>query len=115
MTDLGLAANYLGIEIVQHELGIFLHQQSYIQKMLERFSMQNCNSAKLPIDPKLLLCKDTGTPPVDSQTYRSIVGSLLYATNTHPDICFAISFVSRYMDTPQQNHLQAAKYILCYL
>ena len=83
--------------------------------MLQKFGMQHCNSAQLPVDPKNLLCKDTGTPSVDPHNYRSLVGSLLYATNTRPDICFAVSSLSRYMDNPQQNHLQATNHVLRYL
>ena len=77
--------------------------------------MQQCNSAQLPVDPKNLLCKNIGSPSVNPHNYRSLVGSLLYATNTCPDICFDVSSLSRYMDNPQQNHLQAAKHVLRYL
>ena len=115
MTNLGHATNYLGTEIQHHETGIFLHQGMYIQRMLERFGLQTCNPAQLPVDPKLLLCKDIGIPPVDPHNYRSMVSNLLYATNTRPDICFAVSSISRYMDNPQQTHLHAAKHVLRYL
>ena len=115
ITDLGTASNYLGTEIEYHDSGIYLHQLSYIKSMLRRLSLQNCNSVKLPMDPKLQLSKDIGTPYVNPHTYRSMVGSLLYATNTRPDICYAVSVISRYMEQPQQAHLQAAKHVLRYL
>ena len=83
--------------------------------MLTKFRLQDCNLAQLPVDPKNLLSKDIGTSLVDPQNYRSMVGSLLYATNTHPDICFAVSSLSCYMDNPQQSHLQATKHVLRYL
>ena len=115
MTNLGQATNYLGTEVQHHKTGIFLHQGTYIQRMLTKFGLQDCNSTQLPVDPKNLLSKDTGTSPVNPRNYQSMVGSLLYATNTRPDICFAVSSLSHYMDNPQQSHLQAAKHVLRYL
>jgi hypothetical protein len=56
-----------------------------------------------------------GTPCVNPQLYRSLVGSLIYLTNTRSDICYAMSSVSRYMDRPEQAHFAAAKRILRYL
>ena len=55
MTDLGAASHYLGIEIHRKEEGIFIHQQGYIQKLLQKFNLENCNPVKLPIDPSTIL------------------------------------------------------------
>ena len=65
MTDLGTAQNYLGVEIEYHPSGIFLHQRTYIKKLLEKFNLQNCNSAKLPMDPRTQLQKNMGSLSVD--------------------------------------------------
>jgi hypothetical protein len=115
MTNLGLAHNYLGAEIVHQDNGIFVHQKIYIQKLLKKFGLQNCNPTNLPMDPKLQLQRYTGSSRADPLTYRSLVGSLIYLTNTRPDICFAVSCVAKYMDSPEQIHFQAAKKILRYL
>ena len=115
MTDLGQAKTYLGIELEYHPSGIFLHQRTYISKLLEKFNFQLCNPTKLPMDPKTKLQKNMGSPCVDPQLYRSLVGSLIYLTNTRSDICYAVSCVSRYMDQPEEIHFAAAKRILRYL
>jgi hypothetical protein len=48
--------------------------------------------------------------------YSSIVGMLLYlATNTRPDIAFAVSQVARFNSNPKQSHAQAVKKIVRYL
>ena len=73
-------------------------------------------------------CKETSTPgdvnvqvndseaPADPNLYRSIVGSLLYAsTCTRPDITHAANIASRQMSTPSETHMRAAKKILRYL
>ncbi|XP_071714330.1 secreted RxLR effector protein 161-like [Rutidosis leptorrhynchoides] len=48
--------------------------------------------------------------------YTSAVGSLMYAMMcTRPDICFAVSMVSRYQSNPGLTHWKAVKRILRYL
>ena len=67
------------------------------------------------MDPKTQLQKNMDSPSVDPQLYRSLVGSLIYLTNTQSDICYVISCVSWYMDQPEEIHLVVAKRILRYL
>ena len=67
------------------------------------------------MDPSIKLRKDMDSPDFDSKLYRSLVGSLIYVTNTHPDICYAVSCFSRYMDNPHETHWHAAKQIFRYL
>ena len=115
MTDLGAASHYLGIEIHRQEEGIFIHQQGYIQKLLQKFNLENCNLVKLSIDLSTILQKEMGTGKTDPAIYCSLVGSLLYLTHTRPDISYAISCVSRFMQEPETAHFLAAKMILRYL
>ena len=105
MTDLGEANNYLGAEIHRNENGIFIRQRAYIQKLLQKFDLFDCNPTNIPMDPKVQLQKNTGSGKTDTMTYRSLVGSLLYLANTRPDICYAVSCVSKYMDDPKIDHL----------
>ena len=95
--------------------GIFISQKAYIRKLLKKFNRLECNSSLLLADPKIQLSKHMGMTPTNPKTYRSIVGSLIYLTNTRPDISFAVGSVSRYMENPEIAHLQAAKKILQYL
>jgi hypothetical protein len=52
---------------------------------------------------------------VDATMYRQMTGSLMYLTNTRPDICFAVNTLSQYMVEPRRVHLVAAKHVLRYL
>ena len=115
MTDLDTAKLYLGIEFAYYPSGIFIHQRAYIRKLLHKYNLDKCLSSTVPMEPGLLLKKDTGSPKVNPELYCSMVGSLIYLTNTRPDISYAVSCVSRYMSNPEETHLQAAKQILCYL
>ena len=52
----------------------------------------------------------------ESWEYRSVVGMLLYlATNTRPDIAFAVSQVARFSSAPKKSHATAIKTIVRYL
>jgi hypothetical protein len=115
MADLGKARHYLGTELHYHAFGIYLHQREYITKLLERFGMQACNLASLPMDPRESLSREMNSPKIDPTLYRLLVGSLIYVTNTRPDICYAVSNVSRYMDSLEDKYFQVAKQILRYL
>jgi hypothetical protein len=44
-----------------------------------------------------------------------MIGSLVYLTNTRPDICFVVNTLSQYMVEPRHVHLIATKHILKYL
>ena len=111
MTDLDAASNYLGTKLEKYRTSIFSHQKSYIH---QKFGLFDCNNKNLPMDQKTLLQKDMNTPSPNTQEYRFLVGSLIYITNTRPDICYAVSCVTRYMDKPQTAHFQVAKRILRY-
>ncbi len=53
---------------------------------------------------------DEVDPEIQSE-YRAIVGSLMYLYQwTRPDLCFAVTFLSRYLHKPGEKHLLAAKH-----
>jgi hypothetical protein len=56
-----------------------------------------------------------GTQLVDLQFYQSLVGSLIYVTNTRFNVYFVVSSVSKFTDALEDAYLQAAKQILRYL
>ena len=47
--------------------------------------------------------------------YRSLIGSLLYLTASRPDILSVVSLLSRFMHSPRDTHLTAAKRVLRYI
>ncbi|XP_024931078.1 uncharacterized mitochondrial protein AtMg00810-like [Ziziphus jujuba] len=115
MTDLGLIHYFLGIEVVQSAAGIFISQKKYVQEILDRFDMKDCNSVTTPMEKGLKLIKDSGGKMVDSTFYKQIVVSLMYLTIIRPDIMHSVSLINRYMENPKQIHLLAAKRIIRYL
>ena len=47
--------------------------------------------------------------------YTQIIGSLMYLTNSRPDICFDVNTLSQYLVQPRRFHLIAAKHVMRYL
>ncbi|KAL0556340.1 hypothetical protein IC582_004853 [Cucumis melo] len=86
LSDLGKMHYFLGLEVVQSPFGIFISQRKYVQNVLMRFQMSECNSVSTLTEFGLKLHKDQEGKKVDSTLYKQIVGSLMYITTTRPDI-----------------------------
>ena len=115
MTDLGKMSYFLGIEVLQKTDGILISQRKYVQEVLERFNMEQCNPVHNPVVSGFKLVKDEDGVRIDSTLYKQMVGSLMYLTTTRPDLMFIVSLISRYMERPTKIHLQTAKKVLRYL
>ena len=88
MTDLGQLAWFLGIEFNVTSGGISMCQSRYIDGILKRFGMSNCNPRSTPCELKLeKFDSSVNNTAEEVRTYRQIVGSLIYAmTCTRPDL-----------------------------
>eukprot|EP00253_Pinus_taeda_P029123 PITA_29123 len=115
MTDMGLLRYFLGIEVDQNEIGIFISQARYGNEVLGRFNIQECKAAITPMVMGLKLSEEDNSKDFDPSLYKSIVGSLMYLTATRPDIMFAVSLISRFMERPKEAHWQVAKRIMRYV
>ncbi|GJX94105.1 ribonuclease H-like domain, reverse transcriptase, RNA-dependent DNA polymerase [Tanacetum coccineum] len=97
MSDLGLLAYYLGIEVAQTGGEITIKQTGYINKILKETSMTDSNDTKIPMDPSTKLVKAEDENSVDATYYRSLIGSL------------------RFMQDPKEHHLKAVKQVIRYI
>ena len=77
--------------------------------------MMDCRSVVIPLAANEKFRKDDGENKVNSSLYWSFIGSLLYLTSTRPDIMFAASLLSRFMQVPSQVHFVVAKRVQRYL
>ena len=124
MKDLGEAQRILGIRIYRDRAKrmLALSQETYIDKILERFSMTNSKRGYLPMVHGVHLSK-TQSPKSPEEIermsripYTSAVGSIMYAMMcTRPDVAYALSMTSRYQGNPGESHWMAVKNILKYL
>ncbi|BAH94361.1 Os08g0484000 [Oryza sativa Japonica Group] len=103
------------LPVHQGREGITITQSAYAGKLLRIAGLGECNPTCIPMEPRLKLPKNSDRLVVASTLYRSLVGSLRYLVHTRPDIAFAVGYVSRFMETPHDNHLMAVKHILQYV
>jgi hypothetical protein len=114
MKDLGLMNYFLGLEVCQSLERIFLNQGKYAVEILKRFDMLECKSMNTHMEMKLKLLIDTSSKLIDAMLYRQIIGSLMYLTNTRPDICFDVNTLSQFLVEPRHVHVVVAKHVMRY-
>ena len=51
----------------------------------------------------------------DNSVYQRLVGKLMYATITRPDISYAVQTLSQFMQHPKRSHYEAAIRVVRYL
>ena len=117
MKDLGKATYFLGVNLINDNDKILIHQTDFTLKLLEKFGLNDCKSVTTPIDVSNKLVASTESDSlVDIQKYQSAVGALLYlSTRTRPDISFAVGNVAKFSSKPCENHWTAVKRIFRYL
>ena len=124
MKDLGSTKQILGMRISRDRKNrkLWLSQESYIEKVLERFNMSKAKAVCSPLAGHLKLSlKQCPTSEKDMKEmrkvpYASVVGSLMYVmVYTRPDIAHAIGVVNRFLTNPRKEHWEAVKWILRYL
>lgn len=119
MKYLGNVEVILGVNITSNreKRTISIDQAKYINQLLERFKMTECNPISTPMDVNTKYSKtmDSGDK-IGIFPYREAIGSLLFAAQvTRPDINFSVILLSRYLDKPKTAHWVAAKRIMRYL
>ena len=86
---------------------MWLSQEKYIERVLERFNMKSSKAVSTPLASHLKLSKQmcpTTKEEKEGMTkvpYSLAVGSLMYAmVCTRPDIAHAVGVVSRFLENP---------------
>ena len=77
----------------------FLTQGKYTIDIFKRFGMLDCKSMATLMDANFKKLKESTSnfDMIDPTMYRQLVGSLMYLTNTIPDICFAVNTLNQFM------------------
>jgi hypothetical protein len=124
ISDLGPINWLLGVSITRNleDKTISLSQQAYVEQIVSRFGLQNARTTVTPMEPGIDLSFDspavspTVLTPTEKTKYREMIGSLMYAAvMTRPDIAFAVSTLSQYLDAPRTTHLIAVTRVFRYL
>ena len=126
--DEGELSDLLGVEFNREkDKVISLSQPAYITKMAEAyFTAENPNPelslARCPCDKNIealvamALGEENQPSAAEVKAFQSIVGALLYAaTNTRPDVAYAVGMLCRAMSRPTPELMSAALRVLGYL
>ena len=111
-------AGFLGININKTKTGKELLQTGLIDRILQALSLDNENITirTEPASTTPLGKETTGAPRKEEWSYSSIIGMMLYlASNSRPDIAFAVHQCARFNHCPRLKHEQAVKRIARYL
>ena len=70
MKDLGMMHYFLGLEVWQYPMDIFLNQGKYVVEILKRFGMMDCKAMAKSMASNLKLLCDTTSEIVVATVYR---------------------------------------------
>ena len=124
ITDLGPIHWLLGIKITRDRglRTLALSQESFIDTIIRRFNLENAKAIPFPITPNVMYStKDAPTDQTEAARmaktpYRRAIGSLMYAAvATRPDISYAVSTLSQFLENPGETHWEAVKRVFRYL
>ncbi|GKG27074.1 hypothetical protein Tco_0402777, partial [Tanacetum coccineum] len=90
MSMMGKISFFLGLQISQNPIGIFINQSKYALESLKKYGFESCD----PVE-KSKLDEDKEGNAVDPSHYRGMIGTLLYLTASRPDLQFAICMCAR--------------------
>ena len=115
-TDEEEVTEYLRCELIRDHLAetAKIVQNGYAERVLKTFGMWDCKPFVTPLDANSRLSKVDCPQVVDPalhRRYRSITGCLSYLVNmTRPDLAFAYSQLSKFVQYPGVVHLRASEY-----
>ncbi|MBW0535737.1 hypothetical protein O181_075452 [Austropuccinia psidii MF-1] len=117
---LGLADLMLGKKVTHEENLITLSQCHSIDSLLDLYGMTNCKPVATALMPNTHLeaasDEDKKNFSVLNVNYHSAIRSLSYlSTATRPDLSFAISALSQFLESPGIQHWHAFPHVLKYL
>lgn len=97
MKDLGFLKYFLGLEISRNASGIYVCHRKYASDIVMDTGLLGCKPVGSPMDQNHKLSLATGPILEDPESYRRLVGRLIYLISTRPDLTYAVHMLSRYM------------------
>jgi transposase InsO family protein len=115
----GNSCSFVGLQIERNRVNktMFIHQQAYTSRVLEKYGGKREIAVGMPADPNVILSPvEDELQVLENFPYREIVGSLMFlAIVSRPDIAYAVNSVSRFLNRHNRAHWQALQRILKYL
>jgi hypothetical protein len=106
---------FLGFNISREADSIKLSVSGYIQKLLTKLGLADCNPALTPLPTKYQLSLTGSAPENPPFEYRSVLGALNWISRLRPDLVHALSQLARATQCPNEMAYSAMKRLLRYL
>ena len=113
--DLSPPRYFLGLEIAYRQGQMSICQQKYVLDLLEETGTLGCKPASSPMEQNVDWWDNATTLLEDAGIYRQLVGKLIFLTVTRPDISYAVSILSQFMQAPRTIHMEGVYRLLAYL
>jgi hypothetical protein len=116
MKYMGEARKCLGLEIFRSRTAgiLTVSQPEYANMVLARYDMAEAYGAKTPMECGIDL--NDSSELAKDVPYREAIGSLMYLmVGTRPDIAFAVSQLSKYVESPTLLQWNAVKRVMRYI
>ena len=120
--ELGKTKKLLGIEFEELNGELFIHQNSYIEKVCRHYEKFHFPLSSLPIVKGCVLTKldcpssKNETTIMSKLPYRNILGCLAFLANrTRPDISYSVNILSQFQENPGQKHFDCLLKLLGYV
>lgn len=88
--DSGLAKYFLGMEIARTSKGTYLCQNKYILDIVHDAGFMECKPVSTPLPHGICLKENDGSLLSQPDTYRRLIGRLLYLNMTRPDVSYHV-------------------------
>ena len=115
MKDFGLLKYFLGIEVARSPAGIFLSQRKYALDVLTEAGMLGCKPIDTPMEQNHRLALVKGAPMDHPDSYRRLVGRLVYLSVTRPELSYSVHTLAQFLSDPQVPNWEAALRVLRYI
>lgn len=94
----------LGLQIAQTNKGIFIYQSKYVKELLKKFGLVDSKPVGSPMVTGCKLSKNDESHKFNQTLYRSMVGGLLYLTQTRLDIMHVVCLCVRFEEDLKETH-----------
>ncbi|RVW30627.1 Retrovirus-related Pol polyprotein from transposon RE2 [Vitis vinifera] len=115
MKDLGVLKYFLGIEVARSSVGLFLCQLKYTLDIVLEAGLLGAKPCGFPIEQNHRLGLVNGELLSNPESYRRLVGRLIYLAVTRLDLAYSVHILSQFMQEPRIEHWEAALRVVRYL
>jgi hypothetical protein len=116
--ELGDCKWFLGVRVVRdrEKQILSLVHDTYIEKVASRFKLTDCKPPATPLPVAEFVKNEDTATAAEVKEFQEKVGSVLYtAIMIRPDVAFAASQLSHFLQNPSKIHINAINWTIRYL